>query len=331
MQITIIGNCIRSFFYGCCVFISCVVQADTIELKNGDRISGDITDLNGKSLKIKTSYAGTVTLDTDAIRTLQTTSAQGWQINLKSQHVLVNESDSSGYVLINGKTVPISELMLTPASSDWKKSGLLEASLDVDNDQQRKEKLHVNAELNLESKHWRHKVKTESKRDKERNRVTEDTAELKYTLDYLFSNHWFMRADTTYREEGVNTVSHYWYVGGGPGYRVWGEDKDKLDLTIAYNRLWLASGPLDWELGAWALALDYKQFWLDEKFETFFDIHASMPTIDAIDYIANSSSGLRYYLKHNVHVSLKYDYNETRFILGTVKDSSYVLGAGVNF
>lgn len=308
-----------------------IVQADLILLKNDDRLSGEIIELNGKSLTIKTTYAGTVRVDVKSIHSFRTDFVKEWQVNLKPYRMIAHEADQAGHVLVNGELLRITDLALLPHQKEWKITGLLESTLDIDNDQNRKEKIHINTELNLESKHWRHVIKAESKRDKESARVTEDTIEANYTLDYLFDNHWFWRADSTYREEGVTTLNRYWYLGTGPGYRLWGEGKDKLDATFAYNRLWLNSGPLDWELGAWASALNYKQFWLDEKLETFSDVHISVPTIDGIDYIANTTSGVRYYFKYNIHVSLKYDYNETRLIVGTFKDSSYVLGAGANF
>lgn len=318
------------FFFGC-IGIGLLAQADTLMLVNGDRISGEIIELNTTNIKIKTTYAGTLSLDINAIQSFHTDKVQHWQINLKSRHLLIHESDQRGYVNIDGHNIAIRELGLSQNKKHWKKSGLLDTALDVDNDDNRKEKFHVNTELNLESKYWRHAFKAESKRDKEHEKVTEDTIELNYTLDYLLDAHWLARTDSTYREEGVDIDSQYWYLGAGPGYRLWGEGKNKLDAIFSYNRFWLNSGPFDLELSAWGAALDYEQYWFSEKLETFADINIALPSGDLIDYIANTNSGLRYYFEHNIHISFKYDYNETRFILGTIRDSSYVLGAGVNF
>lgn len=308
-----------------------IARADQVLLANGDRISGTITGLTADTLKIKTDYAGTLSLDTSAVQSFRTDQPAVWQINLKDHTAVIHSSHKPGHIHIEGKDIAIRELTLNPIQRTWKKSGLLETSLDVDNDAQNKEKLKVDAELNLESRHWRHKITAQSRRDKQRNRVTEDTFESGYTLDYLFSPQWLLRADGSYREEGVDIDSQYWYLSAGPGYRLWGESKNKLDAIIAYNRFWLKAGALEWELSAWSFALDYKQFWLGEKLETFSDFRIAIPTIEAIDYIANSSSGLRYYFGHNIHISIKYDHNETRYSLGSIKDSSYVLGAGVNF
>ncbi|WP_039912459.1 DUF481 domain-containing protein [Cellvibrio mixtus] len=308
-----------------------VAHADQVLLMNGDHISGTIIELNTETLKINTDYAGLMTVKVGAIKSFHTQKNAQWQINLKERDATIHASNKPGHVLVNEKNVAINELILKPAQKRWKKSGLLETSLDVDNDTNRKEQLHINTEFNLESRHWRHALKAESKRDKERNHVTEDTLELNYSLDYLFDTHWLLRADTTYREEGAVTNNQYWYLGLGPGYRLWGEGKDKLDLILAYNRFWFSTDKADLELSAWALALGYEQFWFDEKLETFSDSRIAFPTVPVIDYIINTSSGLRYYLGHNIHISLKYDYKETRYILGSIKDSSYVLGAGVNF
>jgi hypothetical protein len=314
------------------IFTACaIVRADEVLLHNGDRISGDITEVSDSKLKINTAYAGTISLDSTAIQSFHTDVKQHWQINLKPHSTRIQQSDKQGYVKVDGKNIAIHDLKLTPPQAHWKKSGLLETTLDVDNDAQRKEKLHINTELSLESKHWRHKLKGEVNRDKENHKVSEDTEEYNYTLDHLFSEHWLLRTDSTYREEGGNTRNRYAYVGVGPGYRLWGESEDKLDLILAYNHLWLRSGSLDTEMDGWGSKLDYQQFWFERKLETFADLQISHVYLDYLDYIVNSSAGLRYYFTHYIHLSFKYNYDETKHSFGSIKDSSYVLGAGVNF
>lgn len=305
--------------------------ADTVMLKNGDRISGDIIELDNNSLSIRTTYAGDLKLGVEHIASFETASPHQWSVNLEPQTTLIQQSEHAGNVVIDGNEIRINELALEKSKHRWKKSGLLETSLDVDTDKDRQRKFNLNAEINLESQHWRNRLKAEKKEEKNRSQLTEKAEEFNYTLDYLFNNHWLMRNDVTYRKEGTDVTSQYRYWGAGPGYRLWGEGQNKLDAIISYNRLDLRSEPLHWQLGAWALTLNYKQFWLDEKLEVFSDLKMAFPTISAIDYIANSSSGLRYYFQHNINASFKYDYNETRLSFLTIKDSGYVLGVGFNF
>lgn len=305
--------------------------ADTVWLNNGDRISGNIVELSNTSLKINTHYAATLSLAIDAIESFTTDTKRHWQINLASHSAEAHQSDQRGHVNIDGENIPILDLKLIPAQSKWKKTGLLETTLDVDNDKNRKEKLHINSELSFESKYWRHELKGEIKYDKENNKVTEDTEEFNYTLDYLFNEHWLWRTDSTYREEGTTVTQYYSYLGTGPGYRLWGEDEDRLDIIVSYNHLWLRSATLNVDLDAWGTKLDYTQFWFDKKLETFADIQISHLYLADVDYIVNTSAGLRFYFPHHIHLSLKYDYNETQYSFGSIQDSSYVLGAGANF
>jgi hypothetical protein len=307
------------------------VLGDSVQLQNGDRITGTITEMTAHSLKIKTHYAGTISLTTSAIASLQTDQIRQWKINLQPTETVIHPHEHAGQIYANGHAYKLSELLLESNPGGWKKSGLLETSLNVDNDEAPKEKFHVNTELQLQSDHWRHDIKAEAKRDKEHNRVTEDTFESNYQLDYFMTPQWFARSASTYRQEGTNFESHYWYSGLGPGYRLWGESKNKLDAVLTYNRFWFALGPLDWTFDAYTLTLDYQQFWFDGRLETYTDIEIAYPDISVIDYIANTSSGLRYHFQHNIHISLKYDFNESKLYKGKSRDSSYVLGAGVSF
>lgn len=62
------------------VFASAAV-ADQVTLKNGDRISGDIVSVDGKTLLIKTEFAGDVTIQWDAIVGIE--SKQNLNLTLK--------------------------------------------------------------------------------------------------------------------------------------------------------------------------------------------------------------------------------------------------------
>jgi putative salt-induced outer membrane protein YdiY len=57
-----------------CLLIALPALADQIALKNGDRLTGSVVKSDGKSLVIKTEYAGEVTVKFDAIQSITTTS-----------------------------------------------------------------------------------------------------------------------------------------------------------------------------------------------------------------------------------------------------------------
>src|SRR5215472_9525288 len=63
----------RSLFLFVFVFVSASAQADQITLKNGDRLSGHIVNGDGKTLLLKTEFAGDVTIQWDAITGIEST------------------------------------------------------------------------------------------------------------------------------------------------------------------------------------------------------------------------------------------------------------------
>jgi putative salt-induced outer membrane protein YdiY len=68
--------------------------ADQITLKNGDRLTGSITKSDGKTLVIKTDYAGEVTVKFDAIQAI--TSAGDLNVSLSGGKTVVGPVSTSG-------------------------------------------------------------------------------------------------------------------------------------------------------------------------------------------------------------------------------------------
>lgn|GEM_PF-1089045 len=320
-------------FISVCSCMSMTSAADTVLLTNGDRISGEVQELNETSLTIKTDYNPSINIKHDAINSFSTDQYHHWRIHQTQHEVKVEHSTKPHHVIINNEQVHISALILanTLTTAKWRKSGNLETSIELKNKENKNRKVHINGDINIESDQWRHTLKSEIKYEKEEKIRTEDNAELRYALDYLFNDKWLLRSESFYREDKLGDNNKYTYTALGPGYRLWGEGQDKLDLIATYNHFWLANRVFTIELNAWAAALDYKQMWLGGKVETFSDAQIAFPDLQGLDRITNINVGLRYLLTQRVHLSLKYEFDETKSLLGSDRETSTILGAGVNF
>ena len=314
-------------------FMSVNNYADTILLTNGDRISGEIQQLDETALKIKTDYSATIDIKLDAISSFSTDQDRHWKINRTQQETKIETSASPHYVMINNEQIAISTLVLANivAAPKWRKSGHLDTSVEIEDKTTHQEKLHLNGDINFESDHWRHTLKTEIKREQEEGKYTENSAELSYALDYLINDRWLVRSESDYRENNLGDNTQYTYTGLGPGYRFWGEGRDQLDVIASYNHFWLISNAYHLEMNAWAVVVDFKKFWFDEKLETFADLQVAFPDFKGLDRLTDLNIGLRYLLTKRVYLSLKYDLNESRSALGSSKETGTILGAGVNF
>ena len=85
------------------VLSSCVVFADQITLKNGDRLTGTIEKSDGKELVIKTEFAGEVTVQWPAVQGIK--SDQELHVGLKNgQTVVCPVSSADGKIEVSTKT-----------------------------------------------------------------------------------------------------------------------------------------------------------------------------------------------------------------------------------
>jgi len=334
---------IKTTMFASLYLMSGVVFADTVLLINGDTITGDIQELNTETLTIKPSYSAVIVIDKSAVKSFSTELNRVWKRNAKyllsknstpeNQIAKAEFSNTPKTIIVNGETLSIAELTFPTITvkPEWQITGHLDTSLDVDDDDKSTEKLHLNTDITFESKTWRHNVKSEIKHEEEDSKKTEDNAEITYALDYFINTHWLVRNENFYHEDKLNDQSKYKYIQLGPGYRLWGEEKDKLDFITSYTRLWLNNKNINLQLDAWALGIDYSQFWFNEKLEAYANFRILYPSWSAVDYISNSTIGLRYLLTRRIYVSAKYDIDETKTIVGPENDHSYTIGAGINF
>lgn len=77
----------------CAVASVCVLCADQVTLKNGDRLTGAIVASDEKALTLKSEFAGTVSIDWNAVDTI--TSGAPLYLTLKSGQILVGPVETA--------------------------------------------------------------------------------------------------------------------------------------------------------------------------------------------------------------------------------------------
>lgn len=313
--------------------LSPLCLADTVFLLNGDKISGEIKEFNDQDLIIKTSYAPKIAIQRSAILSFEVSTPKPWSVGRSIQDISIQASEQHGMVLINHQQTPVDELRFSQHYTDsaWNYNGSVETTLDVTKNKKNSQKLHIKGDITAETLQWRHTIKTEVRYETEDDLTKRNTLEGHYSLDYLINEHWLLRQENFYQEDKLGTDTHSFYAALGPGYRFWGAGRDKLDFVVTYNHFWLGQQSFKLELNAWAASLNYKQYWFDGILESYADLQIAFPDIPAIDYISNSTLGLKYLLTQRIYLSFKYDFNDTKTVIGNTRDTSYTLGLGVNF
>ncbi len=103
----------RSLLLGTILYLfASVTLADQVTLKNGDRFSGSIVSGDGKTLLLKTEFAGDVTIQWDAITTIE--SSQNLNLTLKDgQRLSGKVTTTDGKFVVAGAPA-----MAAPATKD---------------------------------------------------------------------------------------------------------------------------------------------------------------------------------------------------------------------
>lgn len=307
--------------------------ADTVLLKNGDQITGEIKSFDEEHLVIKPSYSPKISIERSAIKSFETISNQHWSINRTLQNVSIQSSELDGFVLVNNQQTPISDLVFSDRKSDseWRYNGSVEAAIDVTSNTKNTQKLHAKSDITAETLQWRHNLKSEVRYETEEKTTKRNTIEGHYSLDYLISEHWLVRQEDYFQEDRLELPIRNYYAALGPGFRFWGVGRDKLDFVVTYNHFWLESQYFTYQLNAWATTINYKQYWFDGVLETYADLQIAFPDTPTIDYISDVTIGLKYLLTQQIYLSFKYDINETVSSALHTQNINYNLGLGVNF
>jgi putative salt-induced outer membrane protein len=107
------------------VFISIMVHADEITLKNGDHLTGEIVKSDGKTLSLKTEYAGTVEIDWKTITILRSEKPLYVQTGPKKviSGVVSTEGDSLAVKPASGPTETVAKADVRALRSPGEQAG----------------------------------------------------------------------------------------------------------------------------------------------------------------------------------------------------------------
>lgn len=298
-----VGTPMNIFFWLISILLPCpAVLADTIWMKNGDRLTGIIEELTADQVRIVLIYGSSVIVKRDQIKR--------WRFKEQS----------------NSSRVIKTDIILPATKSDDKSALLWTGSGDFNlkiKDRDNKKTNDANLKSSTEISHidWRYGLDGEYIYETTNNATNSHEYRLKPTVDFFLDQHWFGRvaADIKY-----NMLEPYYFELGyiiGPGYRFWSERARRLELILQAGLerthyragYWNNSGIFDADIINYPfldLSWDSRQQLLlwSAKMELFskgdYRRYVSQPS----HYLkrersAQGSIGLRYYFNDHIRLS----------------------------
>jgi hypothetical protein len=320
------------------------VQADTVWLNNGDRLSGDILLLDGGKLALKTKYAGRVLIDWKDIDTLRSDKALlVKRSGFANEHSQQLEAAGAGMVrVMNGQSQTLALAQITqlvpprPLLEDFVWEGNLDAKLEMERNQNDTNDYRLKGDSRVSHGYWRHVVKGEFEHETKNSLKVERNWQLEYDLDRFITEQWFVRTSGYEQHDEFENINRLQSYGIGPGYRFWDNELGRFELIGQYQRFQLhsdtsGSQPGDTRFDAAGMEWDFKRLIAGTRVELYSTGQLALPMIDQVDYVFDGEAGLRYRVNEWARISLLYELNQTRGLNDTSAHRQYMLGFGVGW
>ncbi|MFJ2530488.1 DUF481 domain-containing protein [Pseudomonas helmanticensis] len=314
--------------------------ADTVWLKNGDKLSGTITVFDGGKLLIQTKYAGAVTIDWKEVKTLDS-----------DQHLLVKQDAYTGEVsksltaaedgkvtLANGeapKTVELASIQQIlkpkPVVEDLVWKGNVDLALDYQRAEKDTDDYDVGFKTTARHGRWRHTAEGEYNREVQDDETTTNNWRAEYALDRFLTDQWFWQGRLNYKRDHIEELARQRVVGTGPGYQFWDDELGAFSLGSLLNRTdyEYRDGSKD-NFYSVAMKWDYNRYLIGKKVEFFTNGEVGKPLSGVADYALDAEMGLRYKVTDWASLNLK---AERDIISGTndadLNKTRYTAGFGV--
>ena len=314
--------------------------ADTVWMKNGDKLTGTITVFDGGKLLIQTKYAGAVTIDWKEVKTLDS-----------DQHLLVKQdaytgemsksltaADDGKVTLANGeapKTVELASIQQIlkpkPVVEDLVWKGNVDLALDYQRAEKDTDDYDIGFKTTARHGRWRHIAEGEYNREVQDDVTTTDNWRAEYSLDRFLTDQWFWQGRLNYKRDHIEELARQRVVGTGPGYQFWDDELGAFSLGSLLNRTdyEYKDGSKD-NFYSLAMKWDYNRYLIGKKVEFFTNGEVGKPLSNVANYALDAEMGLRYKVTEWASLNLK---AERDIISGTndadLNKTRYTAGFGV--
>ncbi|WP_397453825.1 DUF481 domain-containing protein [Pseudomonas sp. NA-150] len=320
--------------------VSMPLLADTVWLKNGDRLTGKITVFDGGKLLLHTDYAGDINVDWKQVKTLE--SDQKLLVTQDKHNEIakaLKPAEDGKVILANGeppKTVDLSSIQLImspkPLITDFVWKGNVDLALDFQRAQNNTDDYNIAFKTTARHGDWRHNAKGEYSRETTDNStVNTNNWSAEYSADRFLTDKWFWEGRLTYKRDYVEDLARQRVVGTGPGYQFWDDQLGAFSLGSLINRTdYEFSNGSKQNFYSAALKWDYNRFLIGKKVEFFTNGELGKPLSGAADYSLDSEVGLRYKVTDWASLNLKAEKNIISGASdGDLNKTRYTAGFGV--
>ncbi|MFT4270482.1 MAG: DUF481 domain-containing protein [Pantoea sp.] len=324
-----------------CLLTPFHTYADTVWLTNGDRLTGSLVTLSKGKLKIKTDYAGEISLEWKSVSTLLSEKEillQNEQTGEK--HTIHIYPSTPGYVHVVApeydEKVSVSRIaafMQAKTRSDqWDITGNIDAGINLIRSNTDSENYDLTLNTKARKGKWRHVTDASFLRHKEESEVDTDNYSLRHAVDYMFHEQYFWQVRASYKLDWIADLTRQILIGTGPGYQLWDNEFGAFSLSVLgggfrYN---YRDGETDTHTAA-TLRWDYERYLNDNDFTLYSTGELGHSLGGHAIYSLDSEIGLRYTLTSWSSLKMSYHHNIVSGTRETLNENIFDTGVGIKW
>lgn len=321
--------------------VSLPVLADIVWLKNGDRLTGKISVLDGGKLLVETDYGGSIPVDWKKVATLES-----------NRKLLIKQDDVQGelaqslqaaedgkVILANGgapRTVALASISQIihpkPLIQDLTWKGNIDVAMDYKRAETDTDDYDVSIDSTARHGLWRHNATANYNREFRNDLVTSDNWDAEYALDRFIDEHWFWQGRLSYKRDQIEDVRRQRTIGTGPGYQFWDNELGAFSVASLLNRsdYEFADGSQE-NFYLLAAKWDYNRYLVGKTFELFSTGELGKPLENVADYALDAEVGLRYKVTDWASLNMKAEKDMVSGAENDLDETRYSIGFGVGW
>lgn len=336
---------VRLFIFFTLSLSPLITLADTVWMKNGDRLTGTVSLLNNNKLVLDTKYAGTVTINWNEVSTLETKNSLLIKLKQDKQEKaqIIKPSQEGKLLLVNGerKEIALKDIsqIIKPKKigfevDDLIWTGKVNLSLDSKRAEKDSSTFDIDFQTKIEHGNRRHIISGEYNRKSTDKNVSTNNYSIDYTLDHFLTKQWFWQTNGYFKLDHVEDLRKQYTLGTGPGYQFWDDSLGAFSMSSLINlSRYEYKSEDNKNFGAYGIRWDYNRYLWGKDIELFTTGNATKPFNNNVArYTLDADVGIRYKLTDWASLNFKINRN---IVDGSsdanVNETRYILGFGVNW
>jgi len=335
---------IRRATSACCLFLLSLlpgaVFGDQLVMKNGDVITGTISEISDGDVYIEPSYADEFTVSLSDVASMRTDGVlelelkDGTEVDARFDGI----DDSGAQVAVVEGSPPLKvdlnnlEEALEP--EEWyDRESHADINMTINSGNTDSQTMLVFADTRLKLGDHRHLADVTLRRDETDGVKTKKQDLFRYEYNWMFNEPWYTGLTGTYERDPIRDLDHRYSIGAIIGRDILDDSHRFLTISagLGFSEEKIAGNAESGGVAIWRLI--YEQDLLGGDLEFFHNDTVTYQLYDVNNTILKTNTGFRYDIIDDVYasLSLRYDYETDPAADAENSDTTLAIGLGAEF